>query len=136
MKRLICTLALLSIWLALPTVSAAAQSTVAGTGQFTWTVTGFGETGTGTYTCQSGPGTLFPPCQIVDDTTHVPPQLGVAFTMTIPTVGPKTSVTCTLTSGTLPSWMTLKSSGINCVLTGTPTTTGAGTSIALSFTGS
>lgn len=124
-------LALLSMWLALP-VFAAAQSTVAGTGSFNYTVTGFAETGVAPALCQPGPGPVFSPCPIIDDTTHQPPQLGVPFTMTVGTVGPKTSVTCT---GAVPTGITMKASGTNCVLTGTLMTTGTGTTFTLTFQG-
>lgn len=130
MKKL-CLLALLS-FLVLPL---SAQS-VTLSGQFTGAVWGFAAVANGTASCQPGPSPAFQPCPLIDDTTKQPPALGVPFTMTLQTVGPKTSITCAVASGsTLPSWMTLTTKGLTCILSGTPTATGQLSQFGVTFTG-
>jgi hypothetical protein len=121
MKKLILALA---VFLALPL---AAQTS---SGTFVATVAGFSELGSGTTACQPGPLPTFPPCALPQ------PSLGVAYSVTLTTVGPSVSVTCTLLSGTLPSWLTLSAKGTSCQLSGTPNTTGAIGPLTIGFTGS
>jgi len=128
----------LLLFLALP---ALAQKSVAQTvtlsGTFTGSVWGFAAISNGTSSCQPGPGTLFTPCTLIDDTTKQPPALGVPFTMTLATVGPKTSITCAVASGsTLPTWMTVSTKGLTCILSGTPTATGQIANFSITFSGS
>lgn len=105
----------------------AAQTTSSGT--FTLTVAGFAQLGSGTTTCQPMPPPAAP-CALPQ------PSLGVAYTVTLATVGPTTSVTCTLTSGTLPAWLVLSAKGTSCVLSGTPNATGAIGPLGIGFSGS
>lgn len=117
--------------------SAASAQTVTLSGQFVGAVWGFAAIGSGSNTCQPGPPTLFTPCPLIDDNTKQPPALGVPFTMTLQTVGPKTSITCGVATGsTLPAWMTVTAKGLSCVLAGTPTSTGQITSFSVTFSGS
>jgi hypothetical protein len=84
-------LALLSIFLALPAMGQTS-------GQFTITVAGFAPVGT----CQPGPSPAFTACPLPT------PSLGVSYTAILPTVGLTGPVTCSVTSGSLPTGMTLK----------------------------
>jgi hypothetical protein len=130
MKLKLFSLALLSVFLALPAFAAAQNSTSgSGTGQYALTVWGFAPVAEGSTTCQPGGGTTFPACALP------PLSLGTAYSATLKTIGPVTSVTCTVATGTLPAGLTLTSSGTSCVLAGTPTSTGS-SDVTLTFTGS
>lgn len=109
---------------------AQASGTVTLSGQFTAAVWGFAPVTIGSTTCQPGPSPAFTACTLPTI------SLGTPYSVTLPTVGPKTSVTCAVSSGSLPSWLTLASSGTSCVLSGTPTATGALTAFTITFTGS
>lgn len=91
-------LALLSLVLGL-TLSAHAQSATA-QGQFNWSVLGFAPI-TLPANCQPLPPT-FPSCALPN------PVLGVSYTVVLPTVVFKGPVTCTVSSGALPTGATLK----------------------------
>ena len=108
-----------------------AQTTITISGSFTGSVFGFAPIPeTGSTTCQPGPAPLFTPCALPT------PSLGVPYSVILSTVGPQTSVTCTVTSGTLASWMTLTAKGTTCVLAGTPLTAGVIPPFTISFSGS
>jgi hypothetical protein len=109
---------------------AQATGTVTLSGQFTAAVWGFAPVTIGTTSCQPGPSPAFQACGLPVI------SLGTPYSVTLATVGPKTSVTCTVSGGTLPSWLSLTSSGTSCVLSGTPTATGALTAFTITFTGS
>lgn len=112
-------IALLSIFLVLP-LAAQNPST---SGSYTLTVAGFSPVGT----CQPTPTGAACALPV--------PSLGSAYTAILPTVGLPTPITCTVSSGALPSWATLTASGANCVIAGTPNSTGTST-FNLTATGS
>jgi hypothetical protein len=131
MRKFLLVVALLAFGaIAQAQAHAQASGTVTLSGQFTAAVWGFAPITVGTTTCQPGPSPAFTACALPTI------SLGTPYSVTLATVGPKTSVTCTVASGTLPSWLTLSSSGTSCVLSGTPTATGALTTFTITFTGS
>jgi hypothetical protein len=108
---------------------AQATGTVTLSGQFSAAVWGFAPVTVGTTSCQPGPSPAFTVCPLPTI------SLGTPYSVTLLTVGPKTSVTCTLSAGTLPSWLALTSTGTSCVLSGTPTATGTIGPITVAFVG-
>lgn len=128
MKKLI-SFIFFALALSIP-MHAQSQGTVTLSGQFTAAVWGFAPVIVGTVSCQPGPSPAFQPCTLPTI------SLGTPYSVILTTVGPKTSVTCSVSNGTLPSWLTLTASGTSCVLSGTPTATGALTAFTISFTGS
>jgi len=106
------------------------QGTVTLSGQFTAAVWGFAPITVGTSSCQPGPSPAFSACTLPTI------SLGTPYSVTLATIGPKISVTCSVAAGSLPSWLALTSSGTSCVLSGTPTATGALTAFTITFTGS